>query len=138
MFSGALRLFFHANSARGLNIFPPQQKDNEVWLSAGDLMLAGLASKGERPWVREQLSTIQTLVNALKEGEGPFLKALQSFRTSQDAIAESRGEGIHSELEVTLYRGKWFTYSLYCFVFSLSSSLSVGSRRAAKRARPSC
>ncbi|MBP6601481.1 MAG: cytochrome c biogenesis protein CcsA [Verrucomicrobiales bacterium] len=133
MFSGALRLFFfHANSARGLNIFPPQQKDNEVWLSAGDLMLAGLASKGERPWVREQLSTIQTLVNALKEGEGPFLKALQSFRTSQDAIAESRGEGIHSELEVTLYRGKWFTYSLYCFVFSFVllafSWLSPGSK----------
>jgi ABC-type transport system involved in cytochrome c biogenesis permease subunit len=119
MFSGALRLFFfHANSARGLNIFQPKEKDNEVWLSGGDLLLAGLASKEDRPWVKEQLSTIQTLVDAQKEGEEPFLKELQSFRASQDATAESRGEGIHSELEVTLYRGKWFTNSLYCFVIA--------------------
>ncbi len=119
MFSGALRLFFfHANSARGLNLFPPQQKDDEVWVSGGDVLLAGLAGKAVRPWAKEQLGSIQTLVKAQKEGESQFREALKTFSTAQDSIAESRGEGIHSELEVSLYRGKWFSYSLYFFVFA--------------------
>ncbi|NLT70469.1 MAG: cytochrome c biogenesis protein CcsA, partial [Verrucomicrobiaceae bacterium] len=118
-FSGALRLFFfHANSARGLNLFPPQEKDDEVWLSASDVLLAGLASKEVRPWATEQLGGIRTLVDAQKEGEGAFREALAAFSAEQDAIADARGEGKYSEMEITLYRGKWFTYSLYCFVLA--------------------
>jgi ABC-type transport system involved in cytochrome c biogenesis permease subunit len=119
MFSGALRLFFfHANSARGLNIFPPKEKDNEVWASGGDVLLAGLASKADRPWAAGELSGIQTLVSAQREGETAFHEALKAFSTAQKTIAEGRGEGKYSALEVTLYRGKWFSYSLYCFVFA--------------------
>lgn len=118
-FSGALRLFFfHANSARGLNLFPPQEKDDEVWLSGSDLLLAGLASKEDRPWATEQLAGIRTLVEAQKESENAFHEALKTFSASQNAIAEERGEGKYSEMEITLYRGKWFTYSLYCFVLA--------------------
>ena len=119
MFSGALKVFFfHATSARGLHLFPPQEKDDEVWLSSGDVLLAGLASKAARPWAKEQLGGIQTLVKAQSEGESQFRDALKTFSTAQDSIAGSRGEGMHSELEVSLYRGKWFSYSLYLFVFA--------------------
>ena len=119
MFSGALRLFFfHANSARGLNLFPPKDKDNEVWASGGDVLLAGLASKADRPWAAEQLGSMQTLVKAQKEGEAAFHEALKTFSSTQNAIADARGEGKYSEMEVTLYRGKWFSYSLYCFVIA--------------------
>ena len=119
MFSGALRLFFfHANSGRGLNLFPPQEVDDEVWLSSGDVLLAGLASKDARPWAKDQLGGIQTLVKAQASGESSFREALAAFSSEQKSIAESRGEGAHSELEVSLYRGKWFSYSLYCFVFA--------------------
>ncbi len=119
MFSGALRLFFfHANSARGLNFFPPQDADNEVWGSAGDLLLAALESKEQRPWAREQLVGIQGLVKAQKEGEPAFLVALNAYSQKQHETAEARGEGTHSKLEIQLYRGKWFVYSLYCFVFA--------------------
>lgn len=133
VFSGALRLFFfHANSARGLNIFPPKEKDNEVWVSGGDALLEGLASKAERAWAAEQLGSIATLVKAEKEGEPAFQKALQDFSTAQRTIADSRGEGKYSKLEVTLYRGKWFSYSLYCFVIAFVvmafSWLTPGSR----------
>jgi ABC-type transport system involved in cytochrome c biogenesis permease subunit len=118
-FTGALRLFFfHANSARGLNLFPPQEKDNEVWVSGGDTLLAGLASKEDRPWATDQLGSIRTLVLAQKEGEAAFHEALKAFSTKQNAIADARGEGKYSEMEITLYRGKWFTYSLYCFVIA--------------------
>jgi len=119
MFSGALRLFFfHANSARGLNFFPPQDPEDEVWTSASDLMLAGLASKEKRPWVKEQLGGISALVKAQGEGEPAFLAALQAYSDQQHATAEARGEGKHSKLEIQLYRGKWFYYSLVCFVFA--------------------
>jgi ABC-type transport system involved in cytochrome c biogenesis permease subunit len=119
MFSGALRLFFfHANSARGLNFFPPQDPEDEVWTSASDLMLAGLASKEKRPWVKEQLGGINALVKAQGEGEPAFLAALQAYSDQQHATAEARGEGKHSKLEIQLYRGKWFYYSLVCFVFA--------------------
>lgn len=119
MFSNALRLFFfHANSGRGLNFFPPRDAENEVWGSAGDLLLAGLESKEDRPWAQEQLRSIQTLVKALDEGEATFLGALRDYAGKQRAAAEARGEGTHSALEIQLYRGKWFSYSLYCFVIA--------------------
>lgn len=119
MFSGALRLFFfHASSGRGLSFFPPQSPDDEVWTSAGDLMIAGLESKEKRPWVREQLGGIQALVKAQGEGEPAFLAALKTYSDAQHKAAEARGEGTHSELEISLYRGKWFMNSLYAFVFA--------------------
>jgi ABC-type transport system involved in cytochrome c biogenesis permease subunit len=117
MFSGALRLFFfHASSGRGLSFFPPQDPEDEVWSSAGDLMLAGLESKEKRPWVREQLAGIQGLVKAQGEGEPAFLAALKAYSDAQHQTAEARGEGTHSETEISLYRGKWFMNSLYAFV----------------------
>ncbi len=133
MFSGALRLFFfHANSARGLNFFPPQDADNEVWGSAGDLLLAALESKEQRPWAKEQLAGIQDLVDAQKEGEPAFLAALQAYSQKQHETAEARGEGHRSKLEIQLYRGKWFSNSLVCFVLAFVvmafSWLTPGSR----------
>jgi len=133
MFSAALRLFFfHANSGRGLNFFPPQDPEDEVWTSAGDLMLAGLESKEKRPWVKEQLGAFQTLTKALKEGEPAFLAALKTYSEKQHATAGERGEGEHSKLEIQLYRGKWFTNSLVCFILAFVvmafSWLTPGSR----------
>jgi len=133
MFSGALRLFFfHANSARGLAIFPPREKDDEEWLSAGDVMLAALESRDARPWATEELGRIQTLVQAEKEGPDAFRTALERFSEQQHATAEERGEGAHSELEVQLYRGQYFKLALVAFVVAFVvtalSWLSPGSR----------
>lgn len=119
MFSGALRLFFfHANSARGLALFPPQEAEEEKWLSAGDLMLAALESKEDRPWVKEELGAIQAAVAASKENPESFQEVLQSFSESQRAEAEARGEGKYSEMEVQLYRGKYFGKSLAVFIIA--------------------
>ena len=117
MFSGALRLFFfHANSARGVNLFPPQDKDNEVWLSAGDVLLKGLESKEDRPWATEQLSDLQALVDARNESPEAFSRELASFAEKQHSISDPRGEGVYSDLEVQLYRGKYFSNSLLVFI----------------------
>jgi ABC-type transport system involved in cytochrome c biogenesis permease subunit len=118
MFTSALRLFFfYANSARGINLFPPQENDNEIWLSASDAMLEGLESKEARPWAIEQLKELQSVIEASTQGTETFSAALATFSDSQRAKAESRGEGEHSALEVQLYRGKYFSYALYLFVF---------------------
>ena len=118
MFSGALRLFFfHANSARGLSLFPPHDDpESEQWLSAGDVMLAALESKADRPWAEEDLGLIQNMVTASKEGPEAFQSSLEAFSKTQRAEAEARGEGKYSKKEVSLYRGKYFGKSLACFV----------------------
>lgn len=133
MFSGALKLFFfHANSARGLNLFPPQEEDNEVWMSAGDVLVEGLESREDRPWAVEQLSSLQTLVDARNESPEAFAEELSDFAAKQHSISDPRGEGVHADLEVQLYRGKYFTYSLYAFVLGFIvmafSWLTPGSR----------
>ena len=117
IFTSALRLFFfYANSARGLNLIPPQETDNEVWLSASDAMLTGLESKEARPWAMEQLQNVQSLVEASTQDAETFKAALTEFSDSQRANAEARGEGRHASLEVQLYRGKYFTNSLVMFI----------------------
>ncbi|MDF1825512.1 MAG: cytochrome c biogenesis protein CcsA [Verrucomicrobiales bacterium] len=119
MFSGALRLFFfHANTARGMNLFPPRETDNEVWLSASDLMIEALGDKDARPWAGEQLGKIQSLVDAKNESPEAFAKELTEFSKWQHAISDPRGEGLHSDLEVKMYRGKYFMNSLVCFIFA--------------------
>lgn len=133
MFTGALRLFFfHANSARGLNLFPPQETDNEVWLSAGDVMLEGLESKEARPWATENLKAVQKLVEAKNESPEAFATELTQFAKDQHSISDPRGEGVHSDLEVQMYRSKPFSYALYLFVFGFVfmafSWLTPGSR----------
>lgn len=117
MFSAALRLFFfHANSARGLNLLPPDDPESEEWKSAGDALIAGLESKDQREWATSSLKKIQTVVESESEGEEAFRAALQTYSDEQHKIAEARGEGEHSALEIALYRGKWFYNSLVLFV----------------------
>jgi ABC-type transport system involved in cytochrome c biogenesis permease subunit len=137
MFSGALRLFFfHANSARGLNLFPPAVPDEEEWVSGSDLLIAGLGSKEERPRAREELGAIQALTKAKTEGEDAFRAALETYGARQHETAAARGEGRRADLEIHLYRGKWFSNSLVCFVLAFVvmafSWLSPGSK-AGKR-----
>ncbi len=119
MFAGALRLFFfYANSARGLSLISPQDNEDETWISASDAMLNGLESKEIRPWATEQLKGLQSLIEASGEDEATFQKALTQFSDDQREKATPRGEGTRSHLEVQLYRGKYFMYALYAFVFA--------------------
>lgn len=110
--------FFFANTSRGINLFPPRDKDNEVWLSASDVMLKGLESKEDRPWAAEQLESIATLVDARNESPEAFATALTAFAKDQHSISDPRGEGVYADLEIQLYRGKFFIYSLYAFVLA--------------------
>ncbi|MEM6279865.1 MAG: cytochrome c biogenesis protein CcsA, partial [Verrucomicrobiota bacterium] len=119
MFSSALRLFFfHANSARGLNLFPPREADNEVWLSGSDVMIEALGNKEVRPWAAEQLNKIKVLVEARNESPEAFARELTAFAEWQHSISDPRGEGLHSDLEVKMYRGKYFSNSLVCFILA--------------------
>ncbi|MEM9018758.1 MAG: cytochrome c biogenesis protein CcsA, partial [Verrucomicrobiota bacterium] len=133
MFSGALRLFFfHLNSARGMNFFPPQENENEVWLSAGDVMLAALESKEKRPWAKDNLQRIQKLTQAKDESSEVFAKELTDFAQWQHSLSDPRGEGVYSNLEVDFYRGNYFTnalvYFILAFVVMAFSWLAPGSK----------
>ncbi len=49
IFAGAMRLFFfHASSAQGLSLFPPEDKEDEEWVSIGKAMFDALEHKTKR------------------------------------------------------------------------------------------
>ncbi|MCB1231160.1 MAG: cytochrome c biogenesis protein CcsA [Verrucomicrobiae bacterium] len=121
MLRSAMQLFFfHANSGRGFAVFPPKDKEDEAWLSIGDVMLAGLQSKEDRPWAIERMNEIRGLVEASREEGGAFAEALKTFHEKRQAEVKERGkgEGERSGLEVKLYEGDYFFYSLVCFILS--------------------
>lgn len=108
--------FFFANTSRGLNFFPPQDREVETWLSASDVMIKGLESKEARPWCADQLESIEKLVDAEKEGEENFRSAIDSFVESQHAVSDPAGEGLYVDQEISLYRSMPFHKALYFFV----------------------
>ena len=119
LLKGAMQLFFfHANSGRGFAIFPPESKETETWMSIGDVMLTGLSSKAERPWAMERMNEIITLVEAASQDGPTFAAALKTFSEKHRAEvdARGRGEGDRSHLEVKLYQGDYFYYSLVWFI----------------------
>jgi len=119
IFAAAMRLFFfHASSAQRLNLIPPEDRSNEVWSSLGNVMLTGLAKKKSRPWAKKQIKKIQTLVDAVKEGDTAFTAALQQFSYEQRAEATARGEGKHSGMEVAMYHGDYFKLALEFFILA--------------------
>lgn len=119
MLQDVFRLFFFfANTSRGLFLFPPPESDDEVWLSSSDVMLRGLASKDERDWAVEQLRSVEKLVDARNESPEAFSTAITEFVDWQHSISDPRGEGERADLEIQLYRGKWFTNALVCFILA--------------------
>ena len=117
LFAGAMRLFFfHASSGRGLSIFPPKEMDDKEWNAIGDVMLAGLEKKDDRPWAKEQMAKIQSLVDAAGEGDSTFTDALKTFSDGQKTLAKERGEGQQSALEVKMYHTKPFKNALAMFI----------------------
>lgn len=110
--------FFYANSGRGLNLFPPRDQDDEQWLSIGDVMLAGLASKEARPWAIREMKRVRALVEAEQKGMDAFGNTLAEFAKEQREAADARGEAQRSGMEVRLYQGKFFSNSLVCFLIA--------------------
>jgi ABC-type transport system involved in cytochrome c biogenesis permease subunit len=117
LFSSALRLFFfHANSGRGVALFPPATAESEVWLSSGDVLLAALADKSLRPWATERLTALKATVTAVEEGPEAFQSALEPLVAGIAETAAARGEATYAGLELKLYHGKYFANSLALFI----------------------
>lgn len=108
--------FFFANTSRGLNFFPPQDRKIETWLSASDLMTRGLESKEARPWCAGQLESIEKLVDAEKDGDEAFKTAINNFVESQHEISDPANQGLYVDQEISLYRNMPFHKALYYFI----------------------
>ena len=147
LFAGAMKLFFfHANSGRGVALFPPRPHDHaeheghdhpegevERWVSVGEVMLAGLESKEARPWALDHMKSIQGIMDA-KDDDAAMVKALQEFGEAQKIEAGVRGEGARSAMEVGLYKGNYFLNALVFFIlgfiFMAFSWLAPGGKYA--------
>ncbi len=119
IFANAMRLFFfHASSAQGLSLFPPEDKENEEWSSIGKSMFDGLEKKNKRPEAKKRMGEIQALIDASNKDDAAFTVALKKFSTDQSAKATDRGEGKRSTMEVGMYHGDYFKKALVFFILA--------------------
>jgi len=132
LFSGAMRLFFfHANSGRGLSMFPPQEHNENAhdghdhsavevdarWNSIGEVMLLGLQSKEDRSWAIEQMKSVQSIIDAKGDDE-KIVSALKEFSDQQKTKAAEHDQGLRSGMEVGLYKGNYFVNALVFFILA--------------------
>ena len=85
IFAGAMRLFFfHGSSAQGLSLFPPEDKEDEEWISIGKAMFDALENKESATQPAPELD------------EATFFAA----RADQEMIEQSVSESMVADLPV--------------------------------------
>lgn len=114
-----------ANSARyGLNLFPPSNKDDDKWLSAGDRIFhvfTGMTREPEQ--AVKDIKALEDTVQALKSGEAAFRDKFTVLEDGIVARAEARDEYKSVPLEASYFKKNWFIYALAWFLIAVIFSL---------------
>ncbi|WP_193214391.1 cytochrome c biogenesis protein [Luteolibacter marinus] len=113
-----------ANSAKfGLNLFPPANKDDEDWISAGGRIFNIFTGTTREP---EQSITdiklLEDLATSLKDGEPVFREKFKALEDSVVVRAKARGEYRSIPLEADYFKKNWFIYALVWFLLATVTS----------------
>lgn len=113
-----------ANSAKfGLNLFPPSNKDDAEWLSAGDRIFNIFTGTTREP---EQSITdiklLEELATSLKDGEPAFRDKFKALEDSVVARAKARDEYRSVPLEADYFKKNWFICALVWFLLAVVTS----------------
>ena len=113
-----------ANSAKfGLNLFPPSNKDDEKWLSAGDRIFHIFTGTTREPEQSvKDIKALEETVQALKSGEGAFRDKFSALETSIVDRAKARDEYRSVPLEADYFKKNWFIYALVWFLLAVLTS----------------
>lgn len=113
-----------ANSAKfGLNLFPPSNKDDAKWLSAGDRIFHIFTGTTREPEQSvKDIKELEQTVQALKSGEEAFRNHFEELEKSIVARAEARNEYKSVPLEASYFKKNWFLYALAWFLIAVISS----------------
>ena len=113
-----------ANSAKfGPNLFPPSNKDDAKWLSAGDRIFHIFTGTTREPEQSvKDIKELEQTVQALKSGEEAFRNHFEELEKSIVARAEARNEYKSVPLEASYFKKNWFLYALAWFLIAVISS----------------
>lgn len=132
------RLSYMVGAGSGLHTMPPEDVSETEWLSPGDLINQSLQVAQMSPAVYAHLSGLSTLVEA-GDDMAALKAAAQALSQSVRAGAQTRGEMQHLDLEVRLYKGNYFFWSLFwflaAFIVVASSWLKAPNANASRAAR---
>ncbi|MEK7951893.1 cytochrome c biogenesis protein [Luteolibacter soli] len=113
-----------ANSAKfGLNLFPPSNKDDKAWLSAGDRIFhifTGLTREPEQSI--KDIKLLEDVAQSLKDGQPAFREKFSAWESSVVERAKARDEYRSIPLEADYFKKNWFIYALVWFLFAVVTS----------------
>ncbi len=101
--------WFFANAGRYFQILPPKDPIVDEWVSVGDVLFQGLASRDSRPWAKGHLELLTTLVRSEKAlwtggdaAQATFVNQLGAFVGMQYGAASERKQARHEALSAEL------------------------------------
>jgi ABC-type transport system involved in cytochrome c biogenesis permease subunit len=103
----------------GLKLFPPSNKDDPTWVSAGDRMFNIFTGETREPEQSvKDVKLLEETVQALATGEGAFRDKFAALEDSIVARAKERGEYRSIPLEADYFRKNWLVYALVFFLLA--------------------
>ena len=112
-------LDFASNFAVALALIPPSDMEDAVWKTPADVI--GKTFSPEQPSESEMvvLLSMERLANSV-DNKLAFDSAVANFHALVVGQAEARDEYSKIPLEVSFYKGKYFFYAQWLFVFSFA------------------
>jgi ABC-type transport system involved in cytochrome c biogenesis permease subunit len=104
----------------GLNLFPPADKKNRDWISAGDRIMFFMEGTTREPdQCLRDIVAMEEVTRALEKGQPEFRAKLGAVVDDLVARATARGEYRSVPLEVDYFRVNWFIYALAYFLMAV-------------------
>ncbi|MEX1049846.1 MAG: cytochrome c biogenesis protein CcsA [Akkermansiaceae bacterium] len=120
------QVFDGANFAKyGLFMLPPADKDERIWLSAGNAIANALGDQeNQSQLLIDDIRSLEKTARSVGD-EKLFRTELVALRDGLAKRAEARGEYRHVPLEADYYRKNWFLCALAFFIIGSISALGM-------------
>ncbi|WP_035604610.1 cytochrome c biogenesis protein CcsA [Haloferula sp. BvORR071] len=102
-----------------LKLFPPGNKEDDTWVSAGDRMFNIFTGTTREPEQSiKDVRMLENLARSLPEGDGAFREKFSELESSVVARATARGEYRAIKMEANYFRKNWLINALVCFLLA--------------------
>ena len=110
-------------SKNSLFFFPPPNKEDTEWLSAGNRIYHVFTGTTREPQQAiDDIRSLEVLARSLDGGEAKFRGEFAKFEAGIVSRAKERGEYRSVPLEADYFRKNWFVYALVWFLLAVLSA----------------
>jgi len=118
-----------ANFAKfGLFMVPPADTDEDVWMSAGNVIMSVMTGEANHPEVKiGDIDAMEAMIRVSENDDAAFRRELTAMRDRFVERAEERGEYRAVPMEAGYYRANWFLNALVMFLIGTLTALAMWS-----------